>query len=98
MLLFFEKCGFRQIVQEATLDNNYTDLVFFLHDNYVADFKTDVNFSTSNNSSINFDIIFDACNVQHHEGLKVNYVTTPVKLDFDKIDYAGFDTELLITN
>ena len=33
LLLFSQKCGFRQIVQEATHDNNYTDLVFISHDN-----------------------------------------------------------------
>ena len=25
LLLFSQKCGFRQLVQEATHDNNYTD-------------------------------------------------------------------------
>ena len=66
LLLFSQKCGFRQIVLEATLDNNCTDLVFILHGNYVADVKTDTSFSARDHSSINFDIILDACDIQFH--------------------------------
>ena len=98
LLLFSQKCGFRQIVQEATHDNNYTDLVFISHDNYVADVKTDLPFSTSDHASINFDIIFDECDVKSHKDLSVNHVTAPDRLDFDKIDYAGFAAELIITS
>ena len=97
LLLFSQKCSFRQSVLEATHDNNYTDLVFISYDNYVADVKTDLPFYTSDHASINFDIIFDACDVQSHEDLSVNHVTTSDRLDFDKIDYAGFAVELIIT-
>ena len=94
-------------MQEATHNNNYTDLVLISHKNYVADVKTDIPFSTSVYAIINFDIIFDACHIpshkdlsviQSHKDLSVNYITTPDKLDFDKINYAGFTAELIITN
>ena len=52
-------------------DNNYTDLVFISHNNYVTDIKTDLPFSASDHASINFDIIFDACDVQSHKNLSV---------------------------
>ena len=32
---------------------------------------------------------------QTHKVLSVNHITTPDKLDFDKIDYAGFAAELI---
>ena len=52
----------------------------------------------SDHASISFNIIFDACDVQSHRDLSVNYVTAPDRLDFDKIDYAVFATEFIITN
>ena len=64
MLLFSQRYGFRQIVQEATHENNnYSDLVFSSHGSYIADVKTDIPFSTSDHASINLDIIFDACDI-----------------------------------
>ena len=52
----------------------------------------------SDHASISFNIIFDACDVQSHRDLSVIYVTEPDRLNFDEIDYAGFATELIITN
>ena len=85
LLLFSQKCSFRQSVLEATHDNNYTDLVFISYDNYVADVKTDLPFYTSDHASINFDIIFDACDVQSHEDLSVNHVTARTGLTLIKL-------------
>ena len=92
LLLFSQRSGFTQIIDLPTHDCNITDLVFMSHESLLLSVDVDIPFSTSNHSSIEFQILA-------HTPKTLSYTTnslpTANKLDFDKIDHAGLAAELL---
>jgi hypothetical protein len=86
-------------VNNATHDENYTDLVFVSHEHFIVDVNVDIPFATSDHASINFNMLSNVNNAAaRNSSMSLNGIPSPDKLDFDKIDHAGLSSELLHTN
>ena len=93
LLLFSQHNGFRQVLDEATHDTHFTDLLFVSHPNLVFNTNVTVPFSTSDNATIECDIIVCKCATgSSHE------IPSVYDLDFHRIDHAGFTNEIIHTD
>ena len=96
--LFSQRCGFSQNVLEPSYDNHFTDLVFLSHNNLVTHIKVDILFSNSDHNSVEVLLLSIVLN---KDGVLLDSCTQfpPTNnLNFNKIDYAGFASELFHTN
>ncbi len=101
LLLFSQRSGFKQIVTLPTHDNNLTDLIFISHDSLILNANVNIPFSTSDHSSIEFQMLLDAPKSvsRFHDSVAGVKVTPPSnKLDFDRIDHIGLAAELTHTD
>ena len=93
LLLFLQHNGFRQVLDEATHDAHFTDLLFVSHPNLVFNTNVTVPFSTSDHATIECDIIVCKCaTCSSHEIPLVH------DLDFHRIDHVGFTNEIIHTD
>jgi exonuclease III len=100
LILFSQRSGFKQVVTLPTHDHNITDLVFVSHDNLIVSVDVDIPFSTSDHSSIEFQMVNNTpkAGTCTHDSLNCSTLPAVDKLDFDNIDHAGFAAELLHTD
>ena len=101
LLLFAQRCGFKQVVNEPTHDSNFTDLLFVSRDNIVIDVNVVMPFSTSDHNTVEVclqsDIFGGACSVPFVIESAMHRPATN-KLDFDNIDHAGLSSNLIVTD
>ncbi len=94
LLLFSQRCGYKQIVSEPTHDNNFTDLIFVSHENVICEVNVNMPFSTSIHNSVEILMLSNA--LAQTNG--VNDLISSYRLDFDKIDHAGLASDLIHTD
>jgi hypothetical protein len=83
-------------VTDPTHDMHYTDLMFSSHNEFVLSCTVDIPFSTSIHSSIEMHMQLPGNRADDNNSNILS--DAPEKLDFDKIDHAGFARELLFTD
>ena len=85
--------GFRQVLDEATHDAYFTDLLFVSHPTLVFNTNVTVPFSASDHATIECDIMVCKCaTCSSHE------ISLVHNLDFLRIDHAGFTNEIIHTD
>jgi hypothetical protein len=94
LLLFSQRAFCTQVVTEPTHDANFTDLVFVSHNNLISNLKVDIPFSTSDHSSIEFEIALNMLGTED----STNIVLPTARLDFSKTDHCGLAADLLNIN
>ena len=65
LLLFSQRAGLKQIVPKAMQDVNHIDLVFMSHNNLMLNIYFNVPFSTSDHSSIKFNLAFVSFSIMY---------------------------------